>query len=143
MLAITPDAIDLARVRASVLDERCGGMVLFEGTVRADDDGPRRVVALEYEAHMTMAMHEFELIASDVRARYPGSRIAMVHRIGRVHVGEPAVVVAVAAPHRDAAFLGCRYAIDELKLHAQIWKKEHFSDGSADWRANDVGGRGR
>ena len=106
--------------------------------MRADDDGTRCVVALEYEAHHSMAIAEFERIARDVHVRFSGARIAMVHRIGRVRVGEPAVVVAVAAAHREQAFLGCRYAIDELKMHAQIWKKEHFSDGSADWRANDA-----
>ncbi len=142
MLAISAEPLDILTVRAAVLDEPCGGIVVFEGTVRADDDGTRRVVALEYEAHLSMAMREFERIANDVQVHFPGARIAIAHRIGRVHVGEPAVIVAVAAAHRDAAFLGCRYAIDELKMHAQIWKKEHFSDGSADWRANDIAGRG-
>ena len=142
MLTITAEPLDILAVRAAVLDGACGGVVLFEGIVRADDDGSRRVVALEYEAHLAMAIAEFERIAGDVQARFPGARIAMAHRIGRVHVGEPAVIVAVAAAHRDEAFLGCRYAIDELKMHAQIWKKEHFSDGSADWRANDIAGRG-
>lgn len=137
MLAITSQPIDFLEVREDIRDVRCGGVVIFEGVVRSEDDGAHRVVALEYEAHVTMAIAEFERIAEDLRNAHPNVRLAMVHRTGRIAVGEAAVVVAVAAPHRDEAFVACRYAIDELKAHAPIWKREHFSDGSSHWRAND------
>ncbi|MDQ6943545.1 MAG: molybdenum cofactor biosynthesis protein MoaE, partial [Candidatus Eremiobacteraeota bacterium] len=97
---------------------------------------PRPVAALEYEAYETLAVAEMEKIADETRARFGPLGIAMVHRTGRVALGEPSVAVVVAAPHRGAAFDACRYAIDALKSRVAVWKREVYRDGGAAWIAN-------
>jgi molybdopterin synthase catalytic subunit len=89
----------------------------------------RAVEALDYEAHETMALAVLETIAAEVVDRFGVERLAIVHRTGEVPLGEPSIAVAAAAPHRDAAFSAARYAIDETKARAPIWKAEHFRDG--------------
>ena len=89
----------------------------------------RTVDALEYEAHETMALAVLAQIADEVVARFGVERLAIVHRSGQVPLGEPSVAVVAAAPHRDAAFDAARYAIDETKARAPIWKAERFADG--------------
>jgi len=110
---------------------------MFLGVVRDTADDGRTVSGLSYEAHEAMALAEFAAIAHEVSERVPGIRIGIVHRIGALRVGEVAVAVCAAAPHRAQAFDACRYAIDELKARASIWKKEHYSDGTGDWVANE------
>jgi molybdopterin synthase catalytic subunit len=105
-----------------------GGLVTFSGTVRKETGG-RRVVHLEYEAHVPMARKSFERIGAEVAQQWPGARLAIVHRIGRLLPGELAVVIAAAAPHRTAAFRACEFAIEQLKAEAPIWKKEFYEDG--------------
>ena len=109
-----------------------GAMVTFFGTVRGDTDG-RPVDKLEYEAYADMAERQLRQIAEDARSRWQLGRVVIHHRTGSLGVGDCSVVIAVTAPHRDAAFLACRFCIEELKANAAIWKKEHFSDGTSSW----------
>ena len=114
-------------VRAVGGPER-GGLVTFTGTVRSQTRG-RPVRALSYEAYPGMAERSMAAIGRDIESRWPGTRVAIVHRVGTLSPGEAAVVIAVSAPHRAAAFEGCRHAIERLKADVPIWKKERFEDG--------------
>jgi molybdopterin synthase catalytic subunit len=106
-----------------------GALALFSGVVR-DQTGGRRVKFLEYEAHGPMALAKMREIGAAIRSRWPTiTRIALVHRIGRLEIGESSVMIAVSSPHRAQAFEACRFAIDTLKETVPIWKKEHFEDG--------------
>ena len=106
-----------------------GALALFSGVVR-DQTGGRRVKFLEYEAHGPMALSKMREIGAAIRSRWPAiARIALVHRIGRLEIGESSVMIAVSSPHRAVAFDACRFAIDTLKETVPIWKKEHFEDG--------------
>jgi len=121
---LSPDAI-----AAAVDDPGAGGIVIFSGVVR-NETGGRPVKFLEYEAHAPMAEAKMREIGEALRARWPGvKRVAMLHRIGRLEIGEPSVLIAVSAGHRQEAFEACRYAIDILKRSVPVWKKEHFEDG--------------
>jgi|SRR5579871_4064751 len=114
-----------------------GGAVRFFGVVRSRADDGRAVHGLSYEAFEPLAIAEFERIAGEARERFGDVALAIVHRIGEIGVGEVSVAVVASAAHRDAAFDACRYAIDELKRRAPIWKKERYADGSARWRENE------
>jgi molybdopterin synthase catalytic subunit len=120
---LDPDAV--ARL---VAGPDCGGLVTFHGAVRDRARG-RAIRHLEYEAYPEMAESEMEKVCAEAEARWPGARVAIAHRVGRLEIGELAVVVAAAAPHRDAAFAAARYAIDVLKERVPIWKKEVATDG--------------
>ena len=121
---LSPDAI-----AAEVDDPGAGGIVIFSGVVRNQTDG-RPVKFLEYEAHAPMAETKLREIGAAIRGRWPGvKRVAMLHRIGRLEIGESSVLIAVSAAHRGDAFEACRYAIDTLKRTVPVWKKEHFEDG--------------
>ena len=121
---LSPDAI-----ADEVDDPGAGGIVIFSGVVR-NETGGRPVKFLEYEAHAPMAEVKMREIGEAVRGRWPGvKRVAMLHRIGRLEIGEASVLIAVAAAHRGDAFEACRYAIDTLKHTVPVWKKEHFEDG--------------
>jgi MoaE-MoaD fusion protein len=116
-------------IAARVDDPGAGGIVIFSGVVRNNTDG-RPVKFLEYEAHASMAEAKMREIGAAIRARWVGvRRIAMLHRIGRLEIGESSVLIAVSAAHRGDAFDACRYAIDTLKRTVPVWKKEHFEDG--------------
>ncbi|MDB5039939.1 MAG: moaE [Candidatus Eremiobacteraeota bacterium] len=129
---LDPDAL----VRA-VRSDAHGAVVTFLGTTRETSPGdPRPVVALEYEAYDSMAIAAMEEIAAETRERFGPLGIAMVHRTGRVNLGEPSVAVVVAAPHRGRAFEACRYAIDALKSRVAVWKREFYRDGETAWIAN-------
>jgi MoaE-MoaD fusion protein len=118
----------LAEVIEAVEGEARGGLVTFTGTVRNETRG-RRVRQLAYEAYPAMAEKAMADIGRDIEQRWPGSRVAIVHRVGTLLPGDAAVVIAVSAPHRAAAFEGCRHAIERLKADVPIWKKERFEDG--------------
>jgi len=121
---LSPDAIT-----AQVDDPAAGGIVMFSGVVRNQTDG-RPVKFLEYEAHAPMAEAKMREIGDAIRARWAGvRRVAMLHRVGRLEIGEASVLIAVSAAHRGDAFEACRYAIDTLKRTVPVWKKEHFEDG--------------
>jgi molybdopterin synthase catalytic subunit len=121
---LSPDAI-----AAEVDDPGAGGIVIFSGVVRNETSG-RPVKFLEYEAHAPMAEAKMREIGEAVRAQWGGvKRVAILHRIGRLEIGESSVLIAVSAAHRQDAFDACRYAIDTLKRTVPVWKKEHFEDG--------------
>jgi molybdopterin converting factor subunit 1 len=121
---LSPDAIV-----AAVDEAGAGGIVVFSGVVRNQTDG-RPVKFLEYEAHASMAEAKIREIGQTIRARWAGvRRLAILHRIGRLEIGESSVLIAVSAAHRGDAFEACRYAIDTLKRTVPVWKKEHFEDG--------------
>lgn len=137
MFRVTSDPIDVAALERSVRTDRCGGVVTFAGVVRERSDDDRPVTGLSYEAHAEMAVVEFERIAGEARARFGACEIAVVHRTGDLRVGEVAVAVVVASPHRGTAFDACEYVIDELKARAPIWKKEHYAGGGdSEWKQN-------
>jgi molybdopterin synthase catalytic subunit len=118
-----------------------GGIDVFVGTVRDHNDG-KSVTVLEYEAYVPMAEKEMERIGEEIAAAIPGVRLAVAHRIGRLDVGDVAVVCAASAPHRDEAFRACRLLIDEIKARVPIWKREHGA-GGASWIGWEDGPRGR
>lgn len=101
-----------------------GGLVTFSGIVRPTDVEGRLLSHLEYEAYKEMAEAEMKKICQEIERRWGVSELAISHRVGRVEIGEPSVVIAVAAQHRAEAFAACRYAIDTLKAAVPIWKKE-------------------
>jgi molybdopterin synthase catalytic subunit len=105
-----------------------GAVATFVGLVRGVNQG-RRVRHLEYEAHEPLAVRAFERIGGEVAATWPGVRLAIHHRVGRLAVGEASVAIAASAPHRAAAFAACRYAIERVKQVAPIWKHEYFEGG--------------
>ncbi len=110
-----------------------GAINLFVGTVR-DNTQQRRVVRLEYEAYAPMAIREMQKLAEQACEKWQIQGIAIHHRIGTLHIGEIAVIIAVATPHRAEAFEACQWLIDTLKQTVPIWKKEIFEDGSV-WAA--------
>jgi molybdopterin synthase catalytic subunit len=116
-----------------------GGVVTFLGVVRDAADDGKSVIALRYEAFEPMALREFETIANEARERFGDLRMAIVHRIGEVRVGEISVAVLASAAHRRAAFDACSYAIDQVKRRAPIWKHERYTDGTGQWRAGEQG----
>lgn len=136
MLRVVSEPIDERAVEDRVRSDKCGGVVTFLGIVRERADDGRAVSGLRYEAFDAMASSEFETIVAEARERFGDVRVAAEHRVGELRVGEIAVVVCVAAAHRGEAFAACRYAIDELKRRAPIWKKELYVDGGGEWKAN-------
>jgi molybdopterin synthase catalytic subunit len=137
MIAIGPEPIDLAALIAAVADPAHGAICTFLGTTRETSPGDDRpVAALDYEAYVDLARADFEAIAAEARARWGPLRIAIVHRTGRVALGEASVAIAVGSPHRGAAFAACEYAINTLKARAPIWKRETYRDGDTAWIAN-------
>ena len=126
---LSAQPLDPAEVSARVADPACGGVVTFVGAVREQARG-RRIRQLEYEAYAGMAEREMQKIVDEAEARWPGTRVAAAHRVGLLAVGELAVVIAAAAPHRVEAFEAARFAIDTLKERVPIWKKETAQDGA-------------
>jgi molybdopterin synthase catalytic subunit/molybdopterin converting factor small subunit len=128
-IEVTAEPLSERAVTEAVDDAGAGAMVLFSGVVR-DQTGGRRVKYLEYEAHAPMAEGKMREIAAAVRARWPETRrIVLIHRVGRLEIGESSVMIAVSSPHRGQAFDACRFAIDTLKETVPVWKKEYFEDG--------------
>ena len=113
-----------------------GAVVVFDGFVRNNFKG-QRTLCLEYEAYETMAYAKMREIGGQIRAKFPIHRLAMVHRLGRLEIGETSVLIAISSPHRAAAFDSCRYAIDTLKRTVPIWKKEYFFGGAV-WAEGEV-----
>lgn len=137
MIAIGPEPIEAGRLIAAVNAPEHGAICTFLGTTRETSPGDDRPVeALDYEAYLELARADFEAIAAEARERFGPLQIAIVHRTGRVALGEASVAVAVGAPHRGAAFDACEFAIDTLKARAPIWKRETYRDGGTAWIAN-------
>ncbi|MEU6574308.1 molybdenum cofactor biosynthesis protein MoaE [Streptomyces sp. NPDC046805] len=131
LIGIRDTALSVDEVFRLVGDESAGGIALFVGTVRNHDSGAD-VDALGYSCHPS-AEAEMRRVAEKVVADYPVRALAAVHRVGDLRVGDLAVVVAVACPHRGEAFEACRKLIDDLKHEVPIWKHQKFSDGTEEW----------
>ncbi len=131
MFAILATPLDLFATIREVSRPDCGAIATFVGTTRDHHQG-RRVLYLEYEAYEPLAIRSFERIAAEARERWPEVGLAIHHRVGRVEIGAPSVVIAAASPHRADAFAASRYAIERLKQIAPIWKREYF-DGGEQW----------
>jgi molybdopterin synthase catalytic subunit len=132
MTRLTREPIDYHALAESVRDPHSGAVALFLGTVR-DLTGEFVTVYLDYEAYGPMAEKKLAEIEAEVRQRWRVGNIAIVHRLGRLAIGDVSVVVAVSTPHRAEAFDACRYAIESLKELVPIWKKEHAPDGASEW----------
>ncbi|CKI36622.1 molybdenum cofactor biosynthesis protein MoaE [Mycolicibacterium smegmatis] len=129
---LTEDPISLTEYEALVAHEAAGAVVGFAGVVR-DHDGGRSVLRLEYSAHPT-AQRTLEEVAAEIAAQSDGVRaIAVSHRIGPLKIGDAALVAAVAAPHRRAAFETCARLVDVVKERLPVWKHQHFADGTDEW----------
>ena len=128
-IGITREAISNAELARYVRSDGDGAVATFDGCVRNQSHG-RTTLYLEYEAYEEMALAKMMQIAEHLHANQAIDRVAMVHRLGRLEIGETSVFIAVSAPHRAAAFDACRYAIDTLKKTVPIWKKEFFADGA-------------
>lgn len=127
-VAVTDQPVSLDRCMAAVAGPECGGVVTFTGTIRAQSHGAQ-IDYLEYEAYESMAVRELTRLCDAIESEVAGARLAVEHRIGRLKVGEIAVVIAAAAPHRAEAFLACRALIDRIKESVPIWKKEVGTSG--------------
>jgi molybdopterin synthase catalytic subunit len=135
VVGLSDAPLDVEATRRAVEHPSCGAVLVFVGETR-DTFAGRRVLRLEYEAWPEVATAELQRIVDEIGERWPGSRSAIVHRTGTVALGEPSVVIAVAAPHRAACYEASRHGIEALKSRVPIWKKEWFEDGSV-WKAND------
>jgi molybdopterin synthase catalytic subunit len=132
MILLTHQPIEFSDLTESVRSTASGAVVLFLGTVREMTDG-RRTLALDYDAYAPMAKTKLEALEQEARRRWPIDKLALVHRIGRLELGDVSVAVAVSCPHRNEAFEAARYLIDTLKATVPIWKKENWSDGTTEW----------
>lgn len=128
MFCVTQEPLNLQALVDYVTDPEAGAIVTFIGTTRNHNEG-RRVISLDYEAYPEMAEKELKRLGEEAKRRWSIQRMAIVHRVGRVEITEPSVVIAVAAAHRDDAFQACRFAIEEIKKSVPIWKKEVYEGG--------------
>lgn len=126
--AIQSAPIEIPPLQEFVTRSEMGALTLFIGTVR-EWTGGKRTLYLEYQAYIPMALKKMKEIGEEIQEKWPDSRVAIVHRVGSLQIGEAAVVIAVSSPHRDAAFLGSRHAIERIKAMVPIWKKEIWEGG--------------
>ena len=132
------EPLDTAKAISFVSHVRAGGVAVFLGTSRAEQNADGRVLAaLDYEAYADMATAQLRDLAATARQRWPIVKLALLHRTGRVALAEPSVIVAVSSPHRGEACEACRWLIDTLKEKVAIWKKEVWTDGSGTWKMDD------
>lgn len=129
MVALTREAIDSAALAAGAKRGEDGAVVMFDGIVRNHTRG-RRTLHLDYEAYEEMALKQMRTLAEQARAQFGVRQVTLVHRLGRLEIGETSVLIVVASAHRGAAFEACRWIIDTLKKTVPIWKKETFADGA-------------
>ncbi len=132
MFKVTTEPLSVQAVNDLVKRSTDGAVVTFDGIVR-DNFAGRPVQSLEYEAYTAMAEKKMADIGEEVRRKFAVGVIAMRHRLGHLAIGESSIVIAVAAPHRHAAFEACAYAMDRVKQEVPIWKKETFVDGDTHW----------
>jgi molybdopterin synthase catalytic subunit len=134
-IAITPGPLSLSDAVAFVADDRAGAIDLFLGTTRSEQHPETKLplVALDYEAYGEMALPQLQTLAAAARSQWPVLKLAILHRIGRVPLSQPSVLVAVSTPHRAEAFAACQFLITALKADVAIWKKEVWADGSGRW----------
>lgn len=130
--SIVRSPIDVGAIRADVAGPSNGAIALFLGTVRAENDG-RDVDGIEYSAYDEMAVSEMTAILEEARASFAVADAVVEHRLGELAVGEVSIAVAVAAPHRAAAFDAVQFIVNETKRRAPVWKLEHYADGTREW----------
>lgn len=136
LLQLVREPINQAALIRHVRADEDGAVVTFDGCVRNHSHG-RRTLYLDYESYETMALAKMREILAEIHAKFPIHRVAMVHRLGRLEIGETSVFIAVSSQHRPAAFEACRFAIDTLKRTVPIWKKEYFEDGAV-WADGEI-----
>lgn len=132
MFDITEKPIDTTALRRRLQSPKAGALAVFEGWVRDHHEG-REVARLEYECEPILCRAEAGRILREARRRFDLLDLAVVHRVGRLEIGDTAVWIGVASAHRDPAFAACRFLIEELKVRLPIWKKEHYREQSARW----------
>jgi molybdopterin synthase catalytic subunit len=131
---LTGEHLSVAAATEFVTTSSAGGIAVFLGTTRSEDStAGTPLAALDYEAYREMAIGQMKKLAVDARGRWPIRKLALLHRTGRVALGEASVIIAVSTPHRGDAFEACRWLIDTLKASVTIWKKEVWADGSTSW----------
>ena len=134
---ITSDAIEPGRILALVGSPADGAAILFLGTVREQNDG-RAVTGMRYDAYVEMAEPVLRDIATAAAAHAGTDRVAVVHRIGELAIGDVSVAIAVSSPHRAEAFDAARFVIEQIKQRLPVWKHEHYIEGDAAWVAGTV-----
>jgi molybdopterin converting factor subunit 1 len=138
IVALVTDPIDSASLAAEIKQGEDGAVVVFDGIVRNNTRG-RRTLFLVYEAYEEMALRQMRDLAAEAIAVHGARQVALVHRLGRLEIGETSVLIAVASAHRAQAFAASRWLIDTLKKTVPIWKKEYFEDGEV-WADGEMGG---
>jgi molybdopterin synthase catalytic subunit len=137
MFRVTNQPIDLSELVRYVADAEAGAIVPFIGTTRNNNEG-RKVIALDYDGYPEMAEKELARIGAEAKNKWPICKMAIVHRLGPVQIGEASVIIVVSSAHRDAAFAASRFAIEEIKKTVPIWKKEVFEGGEV-WIGTQTG----
>lgn len=132
MVVVSGKSIDPDALRKQLFDPGAGAFCSFEGWVRNRNDG-HDVLRLEYEAYNPLVVSEGEKIIAEAAVKHPHLTAYFVHRTGMLEIGDCAVWVGVASPHRNEAFVACRFIIDELKVRLPIWKKEYYVSGDSGW----------
>ena len=132
MIALTHEPIDVAAVLAQVGSHEAGAVVLFLGTTREFTRG-RRTVSLDYECYHEMAEKKLAELEAEARRRWPLMGCAIIHRLGRLELGEASIAIAVSSPHRAVAFEAGQWLIDTIKQVVPIWKQENWADGTSEW----------
>ena len=130
MISIVAETINVQTILESIEDPSAGGVAMFIGTTR-NSSGGKEVLSLEYEAYQPMALKLLGEIAASAAARWAVKKISIVHRVGRIGVGEASIVIGVSSAHRNEAFEACRFLIDTIKKSVPIWKKELYTDGDS------------
>jgi molybdopterin converting factor subunit 1 len=129
VVSLVREPIDRDALVASLQQPADGAIVIFDGIVRDNTRG-RKTLYLDYEAYEEMALAEMRKLAAEAQERFAIDRVGVVHRLGRLEIGESSIVIVVTSAHRGAAFDACRWLIDTLKRTVPVWKKEHFADGA-------------
>ncbi|RIK67810.1 MAG: molybdopterin converting factor subunit 1 [Planctomycetota bacterium] len=132
-IRITSDPLDESAIGRELARPDAGAILTFSGTVRAELDGCRPLVGLEYEAYEAMAVEQMTTLREKAIAKFGILDAAIHHRVGKLRLGEPSIVVAVVSGHRAEAFDACKWIVDTVKLDVPIWKKNLWADGAADW----------
>jgi molybdopterin synthase catalytic subunit len=132
LVALTRERIDRDALVAALQQPGDGAVVVFDGIVRDNTRG-RKTLYLDYEAYEEMAVNQMQKLAREAGERFAIDRVGVVHRLGRLEIGESSIVIVVTSAHRGAAFDACRWLIDTLKRTVPVWKKEHFADGAV-WK---------
>jgi molybdopterin synthase catalytic subunit len=130
LIDVTTHRISAGIITRRVRGNSHGAVVTFSGVIRDNSEG-KKVLTVEYEAYREMAEKELRRIGEEIKQKWGLEDVALVHRTGKLNIGETAVVIAVGAPHRKAAFQACEYAIDRIKQIVPIWKKETFEGGES------------